>query len=112
MIEQAGCSHLISLHCNAAGPTASGTETFYRDSADKAWATKVQASAMEAMAGKNRGLKTEKDSQHSRLAIFDFDGPAALLEIGFVTHSGDRAKMLQRETRVKFWNSLLTQLSS
>ena len=24
------------------------------------------------------------DSQHTRLAVFDFDGPAALLELGFI----------------------------
>jgi N-acetylmuramoyl-L-alanine amidase len=108
--EQAGCTHLLSLHCNAANGVASGTETYYRDGADKSFAQKVQAAAITAWDLKSRGLKTEHDSQHNRLAVFDFDGPAALLEIGFIDSETDRLRMLSRDRRIEFWRSLLTTL--
>jgi N-acetylmuramoyl-L-alanine amidase len=108
--EAAGCTHFLSLHCNAATGDATGTETFYRDARDKAFAQQVQASAVAAWGLKSRGLKTEADSQHNRLAVFDFDGPAALLEIGFIDNETDRPRMLSRDRRIAFWRSILTTL--
>lgn len=108
--EQAGCTKFISLHCNAASPQATGTETFYRDATDRAWAAKVQAAALVALGLRDRGLKTESQSQHSRLAVFDFDGPACLLELGFITRQSDRTQMLKRENRITFWQALAEEL--
>jgi N-acetylmuramoyl-L-alanine amidase len=108
--EAAGCTHFLALHCNEGNGLASGTETYYRDDADKVWAHYVQMAALAAMKSKDRGLKTESDSQHTRLAVFDFDGPAALLEIGFIDNIAEREKLLSRETRLIFWQALLHQL--
>ena len=108
--ERAGCDILISLHCNAGGSAASGTETFYRDGADKALAEKVQRACLVAMGGKNRGVKHESLTQHPRLAVMDFDKACALLEIGFVTNARDRAKMLSRDTRIAFAEALVAEL--
>jgi N-acetylmuramoyl-L-alanine amidase len=108
--ELAGCTKFISLHCNSANPGATGTETFYRDSADKVWAQKVQDAAIHALGLRNRGLKTEAQSQHPRLAVFDFDGPACLLELGFITNAVDRQAMLKRERRIAFWQKLAEDL--
>jgi N-acetylmuramoyl-L-alanine amidase len=104
--EAADCTHFISLHCNAASGTASGTETFYRDGADKSFALKVQAAAVAVLGLKDRGIKSESVSQHGSLAVFGFDGPAALLEIGFIDHPVDRQKMLSRDNRIAFWRTL------
>ena len=109
--EQAGCTHFLSLHMNAATGTATGTETFYRDSADKAWARKIQSSALAAWGLRDRGLKTEADSQHNRLAVFDFDGPAALLEVGFIDNSLDRGRAQDRDRRIAFCSGLLDNLT-
>ena len=38
--------------------------------------------------------------------MFDFDGPAALLEIGFLDNETDRLRMLSRDRRMEFWHSL------
>lgn len=108
--ERKGASHFLSIHCNSASPSATGTETFYRDSADEAWAQKVQNAALHALGLRDRGLKLEGASQHSRLAVFDFDGPAALVELGFITNSRDRAKMLSRDVRIAFWQKLAEEL--
>lgn len=108
--EQAGCGRFLSLHCNSAGSSATGTETFYRDAADKAWAQTVQNAALHALGLRDRGLKTEGASQQSRLAVFDFDGPACLLELGFISNASDRRKMLERDRRIRFWQKMAESL--
>lgn len=40
------CTHFLSLHCNAGG--GSGTETYYRDARDRAFADVVHRCAIEA----------------------------------------------------------------
>lgn len=106
--EAAGCTHFLSLHCNSGGGT--GTEAFYRDGKDKAFAEKVLQANLNAMGTKNRGLKTEGQSQHSRLAVFDFGGPCCLLEIGFIDSTAEREKMLTRDVRLKFAQNLVRSL--
>lgn len=92
--EEAHCDVFVSLHCNSADvQNASGTETYYRDAADKVLAARVHAAAVESLGTHDRGLKTEDASQHSRLAILDFDGPACLLELGFLSNAADNARM-------------------
>lgn len=89
---------MISLHCNCASGTASGTEVFYRGSNDRAMAEKLSAAVSSALGIKNRGAKTEQESQHASLAVMEFD-KCWLIEIGFIDHSGDRAKMLDPSLR-------------
>lgn len=112
--EQANCTHFLSLHCNAANGKAHGTETFYRDTRDKALAHQVQQAALQALDLRDRGLKSEAASQHTQLAIFDFNGPAALLELGFIDASAelapDRGRLKDRDRRVAFWRNLFNTL--
>lgn len=108
--ERKGADRFLSIHCNSAGASATGTETFYRSLEDKAWAQKVQNAALHALGLRDRGLKTEGQSQHSRLAVFDFDGPACLLELGFISRLSDRTAMLKRENRIAFWQKLAESL--
>lgn len=101
--EAAGCDAFLSLHCNSADtPIASGTETYFRDAADKALATRVQAATVRALGTRDRGLKREADSQHTRLAVLDFEGPACLLELAFLSNAPDRAR-LQRILTDRDW---------
>jgi len=110
------CTHLLSLHCNSAGPLASGTETLY--SQDKgqgksmAFAGIVQKCALKAMRSKDRGLKSENTTRHGNLAVFGLADKmsACLLEIGFISNSGDRAKMLDRDVRVAFAEAFWTAM--
>lgn len=105
------CTHYLSIHCNSALlPIASGTEAYYRDLEDKAFASTVLKSACNALRLKNRGLKLEGSSQHSRLAVFGFDGPTTLIELGFITNKSDRSAMSERENRVEFWTSLFKDI--
>lgn len=108
--EAAGCTHFIALHCNSGPSTAIGVEAFYRDTPDKQFAEIGLLAAVQAMQTKSRGLKVEGQSQHSRLAVFDFDGPTTLVELGFITNSGERAKLLSRDVRLKFAESLTDRI--
>jgi N-acetylmuramoyl-L-alanine amidase len=91
-----GGTAMISLHCNAANGVANGTETFYRGAEDKALAEKLTAAVCSALGTKSRGVKTEQESQHKSLAVMEFPN-CWLIELGFIDHTGDRAKMLDEK---------------
>lgn len=84
---------MVSLHCNCADGTASGTETFYRGEANKQKAGKLNLAVVTALGTKNRGVKTENQSQHTSLAVMEFQ-PCFLIELGFIDNAEDRAKLL------------------
>ena len=90
--RQYGGEVMISLHCNAT-PGASGTETFYRGEENRATAWSLNEAVVDALGTKSRGAKTEDQSQHGKLAVMSFQ-PCFLIELGFIDHAGDRAKML------------------
>lgn len=104
------CTHLLSIHCNAADGKASGVEAFYRDQRDKVFAQIVLDCLVEATGLKNRGVKPESATQHSRLAVLDFNPPATLIEIGFIDNVHDRNVIRDRETRIRFWTLLAERL--
>lgn len=89
---------MVSLHCNAANGRASGTETFYRGAENKAMASRLNAAVVDALGTRDRGVKTEDASQHSRLAVMSFQ-PCFLIELGFIDHAGDLAAMLDSAKR-------------
>jgi N-acetylmuramoyl-L-alanine amidase len=110
MAAAAHCTHFLSIHCNAADGKATGVEVYYRDISDRAFAQLVLDSLVEATGLKSRGLKRESESQHSRLAVLDFDPPACLAEIGFLDNPHDRSVIRDREVRLKFWAGLCRRL--
>lgn len=101
----------ISFHCNSAKSTsATGTETFYRDEKDKILAQKLQSTLLKVLKLRDRGLKTEAQSQHPRLAVMDFPGPVALVELGFISNEQDRKKMLDKDLIKQFWKEFIVEL--
>jgi N-acetylmuramoyl-L-alanine amidase len=93
-----GGNIMLSLHCNAANGAATGTETFYRGEGNRPLAVAINLAVVGSMHTRNRGAKTEAQSQHARLAIMAFQ-PCFLIEIGFIDHPGDRVKMLDPAIR-------------
>lgn len=89
---------MISLHCNSADGTVSGTEVFYRGADDRTMAERLSTAVSAALGIKNRGAKTEQESQHASLAVMEFD-KCWLIELGFIDHPGDRNKLLDALTR-------------
>jgi N-acetylmuramoyl-L-alanine amidase len=102
------CSHFIALHCNSGGGT--GLEAYYRDNTDAKLARMVLDVAVRVTGGKSRGIKAEGHSQHPRLAVFDFDGPTTLIELGFIDNAKDRAWLASREARIAFWEGVCAEL--
>lgn len=94
------CERMLSIHCNDAEGVAraSGTEVFYRGADDLAMARALSAGVARALGLPDRGAKTEGASQHSRLAVMEFD-KCWLLELGFLDHPKDRAAMLDAGKR-------------
>lgn len=91
---------MISLHCNAANGKASGVETFYRGADDRVMAKKLTDALCDVLKLPNRGPKNEQESQHSRLAVMEFD-KCWLIELGFIDNSKDRTLLLSPEMRRK-----------
>lgn len=89
---------MVSFHCNAADGKADGTETFYRGSEHRAKASALNEAVVEALGTRSRGAKTESASQHARLAVMSFQ-PCFLIELGFIDHMSDRAKMMDAGLR-------------
>lgn len=107
--ELAGCSHFLSIHCNAGPDLARGTETLYRDMRDMVFAALIQRATVQSLRLNDRGLKPETVSPHGRLAVFSFDnGPTALVELGFISNAGDRAVLLSDEKR-KDWAQAIVE---
>lgn len=109
--EAEGCTHLISVHCNAsANFDAHGVESFYRALQNKPFAAMAANNAAAALQISIRGVKHESNSQHNRLAILDFKGTCALLELGFITNMLERSRMQERSRRIKFWELMAEDL--
>lgn len=87
---------MISLHCNSGGGT--GVEVFYRGGDDEEFAKKLSSIIASSYNIKDRGAKTEKSSQHSSLAVMEFD-KCWLVELGFIDNQTDRTRMLSSEYR-------------
>lgn len=105
------CDRMISLHCNATNGRANGTETFYRGADDRAMALRLTAAVCGALDTVSRGAKTEQESQHTSLAVLDFD-KCWLVELGFIDHSGDRAKLVHPKLRQRACEALAIVLTT
>jgi len=100
-----GGTIMLSLHCNAANGVARGTETFYRGAENKSKAVDLNLAVCAGLLTISRGVKTENESQHSTLAVMNFQ-PCFLIELGFIDHAGDREKMLNAEKRKATCNAI------
>lgn len=91
--REQGCTHLLSIHVNDFDePSAHGVETLYRDS--QVFAMQIQEALVDGT-----GLRDRKVKYRPELAVLKFDGPAALIEIGFIKNSGDVAKFMDPQVR-------------
>jgi N-acetylmuramoyl-L-alanine amidase len=96
--RQYGGEVMVSLHCNAANGQAHGTETFYRGAEHRSTAWSLNEAVVDALGTRSRGVKTEDQCQHGRLAVMSFQ-PCFLIELGFIDHPEDRVKMLDAGLR-------------
>jgi N-acetylmuramoyl-L-alanine amidase len=86
--QRAGATAMLSLHMNAAASSlAKGTETLYSNS--QAFASAMQRATLTSMGLRDRGVKQRTD-----LAVLRFPGPAALIELGFISNALDLGAVL------------------
>lgn len=91
MAKAKGCTHFVSIHLNAADTqSAHGVETLYEGTPKAAFAESIQRVLVKELGLRNRGTKWASIDLKRKLAVLAFPGPAALLELGFITNAGDR----------------------
>lgn len=95
MAKAAGCGALVSLHLNDFDDdSANGLELLYGSPASAALAAALQTELLAVTGLRDRGTKLRTD-----LAVLKFDGPAVLIELGFIANDRDRATILAADTR-------------
>lgn len=94
-----GCEVMISIHCNAATGSATGTEVIHRGDATRVMATELSKAVSGALGIRDRGPKIEADSQHKRLAVMAFQ-PCFLIELGFIDNPKDAVAMIDPQKRL------------
>lgn len=94
----------LDIHFNAAGAAATGVECFVREGAkvtEKLIAIELCQRISKTLGIKNRGVKTDNQGQHSKLAMCsDIRCNAVLLEVCFVSNQGDAAKYKEHRMEV------------
>lgn len=94
-IKPGSGSVVVEFHFNAGTPAATGTETLIEidgDKMDKACAKELTDATAKILGIKNRGVKTEADTRHKRLALMKEDGIICLVEICFISNATDMTR--------------------
>lgn len=102
----------VSIHCNAASPSAKGTETFYcaGSSKGRTIAEFVQKSIVANLQTVDRGVKDDTQSAAGRLYVLRQTAmPAILIELAFLSNEDD-AKLL-RDYQWRFANAIARGLA-
>ena len=89
-----GADLFLSIHCNAATGSASGTETFYCEGSEKGkkFASAVQNQIVKSLGTVDRGIKT------NRLYVTsNTNAPAILVELAFIDNPSDAKLLAEQE---------------
>jgi N-acetylmuramoyl-L-alanine amidase len=106
--EKAGCTHYIALHLNdSPDPSAHGLEVLFRDATkDQPLAEKLQTALVTVTKFRDRGTQIRRD-----LAVLKFsNGPAVLIELGFISNTADRTDLLSHAVRDGVCDAIVAQL--
>ena len=95
--KNAHCDKYVSIHVNDAdSDEANGFEVLYGSAGNKKLAQKMQTALPGVMKLKDREIELRTD-----LAVLKFNGPAILIELGFIAFDKDRDTMLNPQIREK-----------
>lgn len=91
-----GCDLFISIHCNAMPRPnmASGTETYYFTAQSLELAQAIHASLVRFVAGRDGGVRQRRFAVVRRTTM-----PSVLVEVAYINHAGDAAKLADPEFR-------------
>lgn len=88
--KNAGCDVFVSIHLNdVEDENANGLEVLYRDNHDKKFAELMRKALVQVTGFKDRGVK-----KRTELAVLKFQGPAILIELGFIANDQNRNALL------------------
>lgn len=94
----------IDIHFNAAGESANGTEVLIPENHSESeveLADKICKKICDVLGTKSRGVKTEKQSAHGKLAMLSgFDCEQILLEICFCSNKEDVEKYTKNKQKL------------
>lgn len=97
MAKTANCDAMVSLHLNAFDhEQAHGLEVLYGKLHDRSLAKKIQKALVGVTHMRDRGVK-----HRPNLAVFNFEKPTVLIELGFITNDSDLEKILNPGIRAK-----------
>lgn len=101
----------ISVHCNASSNrAASGTETLYRDEADFYLADNIQEELVKALGTRNRGVRNDLTYLKKALTVLsNIPVPSCLVEVAFISNTGDAILLLDTSLIAKAIASGLEQ---
>ena len=94
-IQTGNGSVVCEYHFDAGPETATGTTTLVEVDADRldlAFAKELSQATATILGIKNRGVKSEADTRHKRLALMKENGIVGLHELCFITNDSDLAK--------------------
>jgi N-acetylmuramoyl-L-alanine amidase len=95
MAKAAECDILVSLHVNDFDDdSANGLEVLYGDAQFAPFAVAAQEALIAVTGMRDRDVSQRKD-----LAVLKFQGPAILVELGFIANDADRNKILGADMR-------------
>jgi N-acetylmuramoyl-L-alanine amidase len=101
--RSAGCDVFVSMHLNDFDDDkANGLEVLYGDDDYEDLAQQVQTSLLSVTELKDRKIKLRTD-----LAVLKFQGPAVLVELGFIANDRDRDVLLTPRSARRFARPLL-----
>jgi N-acetylmuramoyl-L-alanine amidase len=93
--ERADCDMFISLHLNDnESVSINGLEVLFRDTRYEPFARAMHDALIRTTGFKPRGAKQRLD-----LAVLKFQGPALLIELGFISNDRDRTDLLIPQVR-------------
>ncbi|RKL68037.1 hypothetical protein CR203_05935 [Salipaludibacillus neizhouensis] len=104
-----GADVFVSIHANAYNGTANGTETFYHTRFEAALSKKLAHALQDATIAK-LGTNYRRVAEGNFHVIRETKIPSALLEVGFMDHTGDAAKLRQSSYRQRSAEGILNGL--
>lgn len=102
-IKTGSGSVVIEYHFDAATPQATGTTSLVEVDADKfdiAFAKELSHATSSVLGIINRGVKSEADTRHKRLALMKEEGTICLHELGFITNANDMLRYQQNKVKL------------
>lgn len=111
-IKPGNGSVIFDIHFNAGPPSANGTEVIIANNANalsKQFAKELVEGTSKILGIRNRGVKDETGTHHSRIGILRLPaGIAALMEVCFITNLADvSAYQVNKERLAVFYAQML-----